>query len=608
MLAAWPRNAGAMLTLRRGFFGFGLLVVGFLTMRADLATTLPDDWFTRPPTADRITAVQTAVEIEGWTPVATRLLAGSLRAYELRHEDASAAWYLVARWCDLLGMSQARAGNQWVDAVRKGGGRASGDDRRRVATLPDEPLGRLVSAETCRWLLNDRAFSETFFGLVTPYDCLPRVIGTLQELRDADARRFAGYTQLALAISLVYDASPPERWPHWQVSTNVLPRRLPGAVDAFRFLTESDQASRTLHRLGTLPATELKFAVDFAAAMPELVWAQRSVKFPLSNLVKSYEAVRYRRDRIDAQAYVWPGERYELAGIYDEGGICVDQAYFATQAGKARGVPTLLFSGAGQDGRHAWFGYLGTGQKWVLDAGRYEEQRYVIGVAIDPQTWMELSDHELTFLSEGFRRLPPYRQSRQHQLFAELYLRLNQNAPAAAAARKAVNYERRNVEAWRVLVAAGAEAPARTREALLREAAHALQRYPDLNAAFVRELAASMRARGETAAAEFEERSLVRRGRTDGRSDLGVDQAVTTMSGATPPEQVRVYRQLLQQYGRGAGIDFYDRVTKPLVLEMISANRRGEALQVLAQTRSVLKPELGSQFDREMDDLAAKAK
>ncbi len=576
--------------------------------RADLATVLPDDWFTRPPTAERIKVVQTAAEDLGWSPVATRLFAGSIRGYELRQENAAAAWYLLARWCDLFGQSQAKAGRQWLEFLSKAGALYPHIDQQRIRALPDEPIARLLTAETGAWLLGDRTFSETFFDLVTPYDCLPRVMGILQELREAGAGRFASHAQLALAIALVYDSPPPPHWPHWQVSTTVLPRQLPTPRDAFLFFLDSDKAGRTLHKLGSLPAAELKFAVDLSAPFSELLWAQQSVKFPLPNLVKSYEAVRYRNDRIDAQAYVWPGDSYELPEIYREGGICVDQAYFATQAAKARGVPSLLFGGAGRDGRHAWFGYLGTGQKWVLDAGRYEEQRYVTGVAFDPQTWTLLSDHELTFLSEGFRRLPPYRQSRQHQVFAELYLRMNQKTAAAAAARKAVNYERRNVDAWELLVAANDEAPSRTREGVLREAGQAMQRYPDLNARFVRELAASMRARGETSAADFEERSLVRRGQTGGRSDMGVDHAATAMAAAAPADQGRVYRQLLQQYGRGAGIAFYDRVTKPLVLAMIAENRRGEALQVLAQTRSILKPEFGSQFDREMDELAAKAK
>jgi hypothetical protein len=576
--------------------------------RADLAEAVPDEWFTRVPTAERIKVVQTAAASDGWTPVAMRLFAGSIRAYELRQEEAAASWYLMARWCDVFGTSQAGAGREWLERLNKAGGLYANADHRQVLALPDEPISRVMMTETGAWLLGDRAFSETFFTLITPYDCLPRVMAILQTLREAEPRRFASYAQLALAVALVYDAPPPPHWPHWQVSAEILPRRLPSPEAAFKFLVDSDQAGATLHKLATLPTAELRFSVDFAASLPELVWAQRSVKFPLPSLVKSYEAVRYRTDRIEAKQYTWQETRYDLPEIYEQGGICVDQAYFATQSGKARGVPTLLFSGAGRDGRHAWFGYLGTGQKWVLDGGRYENQRYVTGVAFDPQTWLQLSDHELVFLSEGFRRLPPYRHSRQHQVFAELYLRLKQNTAAAAAARKAVNFERRNVDAWELLLAANDATSSNTREALLREAGQALQRYPDLRARFVRELASSLRTRGETSAAEFEERSLVRRGQIDGRSDMGVDHAVTIMEAAVPAEQMRVYRQLLQQYGRGAGIDFYDRITKPLVIQMLAGNRRGEALQVIAQTRAQLKPEFGSQFDLEMDELAAKAK
>ena len=577
-------------------------------LQAGIEERLPDDWFTRAPTPERVKAVQAAAASEGGSPVAARLFAGSVRAYELRQEDAASAWYLMARWCDLLGQSQSRAGQRWLETLSKAGGLHENIDQDTIRALPDEPIAKLLTVETEAWVLGDRAFSESFFNLITPYDCAPRVVGILQMLREADARRFATYTQLALAIALVYDAPPPSQWPHWQVSAEALPRRLPNPKDAFRFLADADQSGATLHKLTTISAAELKFVVDLAAPFPELVWAQRSVKFPLVNLAKSYEAVRYRTDRIESQQYIWPGAHYDLPEIYSEGGICVDQAYFATQAGKARGVPTLLFSGSGRDGRHAWFGYLGPSQKWVLDAGRYQEQRYVTGVALDPQTWGQLSDHELSFLSEGFRRLPPYQQSRQHEVFAELYLKLKQKPAAAAAARKAVNYERRNVNAWELLVEANDEATPAVREAILREAAQALQRYPDLNAPFVRALALSLRARGQASVAEFEERSLARRGQSGGRSDLGVDQAVSVMASASAADQVRLYKQVLQQYGRDAGVDFYDRVTRPLLAQMAEAKRRGEMMQVLLQTRTVLKPEADSQLDRELTAWTGKVK
>jgi len=541
-------------------------------------------------------------------PVAARLFMGSISAYELRQEDAASAWYHVARWCDLFHQSQNALGRHFLEELNQGRGIHRNIDQRAVFDLPDEPVVGLLTDETIGWLLADREFAEGFFSQITPYDCVPNVLRILQTLRSADVRVFGEYEQLACAIALVYDEPPPPDWPHWQVSEKVLPRKLPDPLLAFKFLVDADQRRVTLQKLGTLSAGELKFTVDLAAPFSELTWAQNKVKFPLGELVKSYESVRYRPDRIRADQYTWLDETYSLADILRTGGICVDQAYFATQAGKARGVPTLLFGGAGQDGRHAWFGYLGSNRQWVLDAGRYEEQKYVTGVAFDPQSWLPLSDHEVSFLSEGFRRLSPYRQSWQQQVFAELYLRLSNKAAAATAARKAVNYERRNIEAWELLLKASAGQPALVREGLMVEAAQAMQRYPDLNARFVLQRVASLRARGEVSSAELEERTLARRGRVGGRTDMGVDQAVAIMDKAASGDLLRVYRQVLQQYGRGAGMDFYDRVTHPLVARMFKEKQNKDALQVIALTRAALKPEPDSQFDREMKALAESAK
>jgi hypothetical protein len=595
-----------MIRLRSRLFWILCGLVFAVQARADLATEVPDDWFTRPPTPDRIKVVQAAA-VRGWVPLAVRLYQGSLRAYELKQEDAAAGWYYIGRWCELLGRSQKKSSMNWLETVSSSGEALSEVNQAKIYALPDAPMSLLVTEKTVTWLLNDREFSESFFNLLSNYDLPVGALGVLQALIDSNPTKVSNYRQLALALALVYDTPPSKSWPHWQVSPEALPRQLPSAVDAFRFFTDADLAGRTLYKLSTLSARELKFLVDLSAPFQELIWAQQSVKFPLTDLVKSYEAVRYRQDRIDSQEYQWPGKKYDLRAIYLEGGICVDQAYFATQSSKARGVPALLFSGSGKDGRHAWFGYLGPGKKWILDAGRYAEQRYVTGVAIDPQTWLKMSDHQLSFLSEGFHRLPSFRQSQQHLVFADIYMKLGDKAAAAIAARKAVNYERRNSDAWDMLLAANEDAPAAVREGLLREAAMAVQRYPDLNSYYTRALAASLRARGEVTVAEFEERSLVRRGQSNGRTDMAVRYAMDLMKAAAPAEQVRVYKQVLQQYGTGAGISFYDRVAEPLIDQMIVQNRRSEAMQVIMLTRSVLKPEAGSQFDTELTEMAAKA-
>ncbi len=563
---------------------------------------LPADWFRSPPTPARIAEVQAVVATAGWIPTSAGIYAGAIGSYERGQIDAAEAWYYVAKWTNLLGQSQAAVGKRWWQAINKTG---LNNSNLHEPGLNDETMARLITPDMAAWLMGDRAFSASFWSMVSPCDYLPQVLVILSKLREDNPARFKAYTQLALAISLVYDTPPPPTWPHAQVSQKALPRQLMRPWEVFSFLAEADGHGLALHKLGQLSASELRFAVDLAAPFPELVWAQKSLKFTLAQMPQSYSSVRYRQDRITSEQYIWPGDSYELSRIYKEGGICVDQAYFASQTGKARGVPTLLFVGEGRDGRHAWFGYLDHANQWMFDAGRYEDQKFVTGVAYDPQTWGLVSDHELKFLSEGFRKLPPYKISHVHTLFADLYLRLGEKGkPAAiAAARKAVNFERRNDQAWGILIAAHADAPPKTREGVLREAAMALQRYPDLNAYYLRELATSLRARGETSAASFEERSVALKNK-GARADIGIEQAGTMIDAVltdTPvPQQMSVYHDVLQKYGPGAGMDFYDRVVEPFVTALARQGHRGEARAALGEARFVLKPEFQSQLETEI--------
>src|SRR5205085_12271416 len=170
--------------------------------------------------------------------------------------------------------------------------------------------------------------------------------------------------------------------------------------------------------------------------------------------------------------------------------------------------------------------YLDGAQKWQLDAARYAEQRFVTGLARDPQTWREFSDHELQFLTERFRTQPSYRQSQIHAAYAGELLSVGDANAAAAAARKAVNFERRNQNAWEIFFVAASRQgrDAKAIEVLLREAAIAFQRYPDLEAHYVNRVADSLRARGETSAAEAEIRRIAHKNEGD-RGDLSVQQA-----------------------------------------------------------------------------------
>ncbi len=433
----------------------------------------------------------------------------------------------------------------------------------------------------------------------------------LDSLYTADPARVADYSGLAIAIAVVYDLPPPPGWPHFQVSERSLPRQLPTPEAAFAFWSKADLDHRTLHKLKQLTAAELKFVVDSNAAFEEMKWAQENIRLDLPGFSVAYDMVRYRRDRAQENVMIWPGQTYELPEILKQGGICVDQAYFAATAGKAKGVPTLIFRGAGLDGRHAWFGYLDLNHHWVLDAGRYAERKYVSGVAYDPQTWGNLSDHELAFLTEDFRRLQPYRNSRIHAEFADEFLRRSDFDAAQKAARRAVNFEHRNVDAWNILLTAQQQlhVEPKVAEATLREAAIALQRYPDLEATFINRLAASLRTRGETSAADYEEGKIARKNQSD-RSDISVSQAreimMRSMQADETQGQLQTYTRILSIYGKGAGIDFFDKVVQVFIARLQYEGKTQAALQVALQAQATLKIDPDSQLDHELKDLIKK--
>jgi hypothetical protein len=416
-----------------------------------------------------------------------------------------------------------------------------------------------------------------------------------------------------LAVAVVYDVPPPPDWPHAQVSAEALPRRLPTASEAFAWWVRQDQLGRTYHRLNKLPADELKFVVDATAPFVELDWAQQMADFPLNSFAKAYTMVRYRMDRVKDERLVWPGRTYRLTDVLRDGGICVDQAYFATALGKARGVPTIFFHGAGNDGRHAWFGFLDGNNRWQLDAGRYAEQKFVTGYARDPQTWGEISDHELQFMAERFHDLPSFRSSRVHAAFAADFLAAGEAAGALAAARKAVNFERRNEAAWDTLIAATQKTSREPKaaESVMREAALAFQLNRDLEAAYVGRLSASLRARGQISEAENEERRIARKNQGD-RRDLSISQAreILQRATATQPvaEQVRAYNSVVDTYGRGAGIGFFDAIVVSFVEHLVQLHQGAEAQRAMERARQTLQVEPGSQLAGEFDKLAKSVK
>lgn len=577
---------------------------------AQEALAIPAEELSRAPTTARLTALSKRAAEQGWGSVTPALRTAALQAYEASSGYVT-AWYYLYRWAALFGTPYNKALSEWIKAVEKAGG-AHGNMPLSYDFKPGSLAGQ-VSPELQLQLLGNPALSEEFFQLVEPLDRLSEVLAVLQKLQATQPALFGEYGSLALAIAVVHDVPPPPYWPHGQVSAALLPRHLPAPETVFAYLARLDRGNGTLHRLKSLPATELKFLVDLAVAPPELDWARQNVPLGVADFAKAYDMIKYRKDRLEQGVFSWPGRDYRLASILQQGGICVDQAYFASTAGKAKGIPTIMFRGSGLDGRHAWFGYLDGNKRWQLDCGRYADQKFITGLAYDPQTWRDINDHELGFITERFRTLPTYKLSVVHAAFAREYLEQGRADAALKAAREAVNRDRRNLEAWEILLAAQAAVSPdlRAREAILREAVLAFPKYPDLEIGFSRQLIDVLRQRGETSLATFEEQRIGRKYQST-RNDLSILQAASLLDRSMKTEdlatQIKTYNRTLDAGGTGQNIDYYDKVVRTFVQHLAAQGQVQAATQCLERARRTLRVVPGSQLDQEMTALGAQLK
>ncbi len=181
-------------------------------------------------------------------------------------------------------------------------------------------------------------------------------------------------------------------------------------VQRFNFYVQSNRNKKLDLDLTQLSFESLKFLVDSQVQLSELTWAQQQNQISYTTFADAFFAITYDTGRVSAtnQAYVWTYPSYKLSDILKDGGICIDQAYFAETVGKGRGIPTIRFTGFGVDGAHAWFGYLANSGKWELDCGRYENQSFPKGFAVDPQSWQPIDDSVLQNLFKNGGKNPDY--------------------------------------------------------------------------------------------------------------------------------------------------------------------------------------------------------
>ena len=155
---------------------------------------------------------------------------------------------------------------------------------------------------------------------------------------------------------MVFDQPFPRTWPHHQVARNDVP--FDSALPSSRFaeMVNAHKSRQLEYDPTQLSVTELKFVVDHRLPKSELDWARESVKLRRASFDKIFSSIKYDRPRLEVEFLDGHTVIIRLVQLKKKG-ICVDQAYFSSMAGKAKGIPTLTFVGQGSGGGHARFGF-----------------------------------------------------------------------------------------------------------------------------------------------------------------------------------------------------------------------------------------------------------
>jgi hypothetical protein len=247
----------------------------------------------------------------------------------------------------------------------------------------------------------DESVSHLLVRKLSPRDDPKGALQVMLQLAEANMADLHEYAALGIAYAIVFDGPFPAYWPHEQVPQSTVPVGDLDPVKRFQFYVQANRNHTLENDLTQLSVDNLKYLVDTRVKLSELEYAQKNT-IPYDHFDQAFFSIRYDESRISGeQVFTWPAPAYTLADIEKDGGICVDQAYYASELGKGRGIPTIYFTGQGTEGGHAWFGYLTRGGKWNLDCGRYESQNYPHGYALDPQTWQVVDDTTLAALAKN---------------------------------------------------------------------------------------------------------------------------------------------------------------------------------------------------------------
>jgi hypothetical protein len=447
----------------------------------------------------------------------------------------------------------------------------------------------------------DQAVSRLFVEKLDHADDKKAALRIQLNLAKASAADLHEYAALGVAFSLVFDQPFPDDWPHRQVPLSAVPIGDLDPVQRFQFYVQANRDKKLELDPTQLTFENLKFVVDTKVSLSELAYAQQN-RISYSNFGDAFFAIKYSDTRIGnaSVAYTWPGSTYTLADIEKDGGICIDQAYYAETLGKGRGIPTIRFTGYGMDGAHAWFGFLTSSHRWNLDCGRYEAQNFPKGFAVDPQTWKTIDDSVLDYLFKNSGRDANFSAT----LTALTWAQLHQGNPAVYSA--ILNDAKSIMPEWSGTWKLQADlidkcGDIEKQKAFYKDWIDQFANYPELKVEGQKRLYSVLRFASDPDAEEVL-RDIIVQNRSEG-FDLGISAACASMNEKLEIKDWdgarEIYERAVRDFGDDGGLTLYAKMVEPYVRACLDNDKISLADRAITFTEDRMKMDNGTQLSSE---------
>ena len=239
--------------------------------------------------------------------------------------------------------------------------------------LGERLLDAQLRDQLSAWLLAHRPFTEALLWSFSERDDPAKAFAVVADLVRTFGERVTLFPSLAIAYATVFDTS------NYSAQD---------VAQGFNYYTSFGK--RMLFDPQTLPVSLCKYLVDGRAAAEEKQQALNSYASQ-KNIAGLCDQVRLDEESYrDATQARLRDRAYTLANIRQHGGLHRDRVYFATEVGKAIGVPCTSVTVQSGAYNTLWVAYLtrsGTGTvSWRYGAGRYFSlDDDASGVARDPK-------------------------------------------------------------------------------------------------------------------------------------------------------------------------------------------------------------------------------